>query len=63
MSRIPAPPRISFSSRSRVQHRVSRQLGWATEYNNNDNAPGYWVEWDDRTGTNWFSVDQLEILS
>jgi hypothetical protein len=45
---------------TRVKHVVSGQQGYAVEFNNNDNAPGYWVIWDgEQTGHNWFAVDQL----
>lgn len=54
-------PRVLLTP-TRCRHVVSGQLGHAVEFNNNDNAPAYWVEWDgEQTGHNWFSVDQLEM--
>lgn len=61
MPRPNPPPRLALT-RTRVRHRASLQFGWAIDFNNNANAPAYWVVWDDRTGANWFSVDALELL-
>jgi hypothetical protein len=48
---------------ARVEHLNSHQQGWATSFNNNDNAPAYWVDWDDDPiGSNWFSLDALRLL-
>jgi hypothetical protein len=45
---------------TRVTHLVSKQKGWALEFNGNHDEPAYWVEWADGTGENWFSVESVE---
>lgn len=45
----------------RVRHRVSHEVGYAYDYNRNDNDPGWWVKWPDGH-EDWYAVDDLEFI-
>ena len=45
-----------------VRHVRSQQSGHALEFNENDDNPAYWVEWEDKSG-NWFAPEDLDFAN